>query len=220
MKEWDRKVIVFVPNADTNSRIGGVSPVRKNAARNVTARCFAKDRCIIKKSRRPRPNAKKMNKIEFQPIGIIHSPFKEQKGTPIQPKRDKGTKGFIDIFPEYKEGLDDLDGFSHIILLYHLHLSKDYSLKVVPYLDTVERGLFATRAPRRPNPIGLSVVRLDKIEGTTIHISNLDIIDGTPLLDIKPYVPHFDDPYDIRIGWLTDKSVRAKETDADERFAD
>jgi len=161
-----------------------------------------------------------MNTIEFKPIGYIHSPFKGQKGTPIQPKRDKGTKGYIEILPEYKDALSDLDGFSHIILLYHLHLSKDYSLKVVPYLDNVQRGLFATRAPRRPNPIGLSVVRLDKIEGTTIHISNFDILDGTPLLDIKPYVPHFDDPVDIKIGWLTGKSFKAKETDADGRFED
>jgi tRNA-Thr(GGU) m(6)t(6)A37 methyltransferase TsaA len=212
--------IVSALNAVTNNRIGAGLPVRKNAAQNVTARCFGKARRITRKSSRPKPGAKVMNKIEFQPIGFIHSPFNEQKGTPIQPKRDKGTKGYIEIFPEYKDGLDDLDGFSHIILLYHLHLSKDYSLKVVPYLDTVPRGLFATRAPRRPNPIGLSVVRLDWIEGTTIHISNLDIIDGTPLLDIKPYVPHFDDSQDIRIGWLTGKSVRAKETDADNRFVD
>lgn len=159
-----------------------------------------------------------MKKIEFQPIGIIHSPFKEQKGTPIQPKRGKGVSGYIEIFPDYKKGLDDLDGFSHIILIYHLHLSKDYSLKVIPYLDKIQRGLFATRAPRRPNPIGLSVVRLDKIEGTTIHISNLDIIDGTPLLDIKPYVPEFDKHEDIKIGWLTGKSRKAKNKNADDRF--
>jgi len=160
-----------------------------------------------------------MKKIEFQPIGIIHSPFKEQKGTPIQPKRGKGISGRIELYPEYKEGLDALDGFSHIILIYHLHLSKGYSLKVTPYLDNVLRGLFATRAPRRPNPIGLSVVKLDKIEGTTIHILNLDIINGTPLLDIKPYVPDFDENEDIKIGWLMGKSNQAKEKNADDRFA-
>jgi tRNA-Thr(GGU) m(6)t(6)A37 methyltransferase TsaA len=159
-----------------------------------------------------------MNKIEFHPIGIIHSPFKEQKGTPIQPKRGKGVSGRIELYPEYKEGLDDLDGFSHIILIYHLHLSKNCSLKVIPYLDDVQRGLFATRAPRRPNPIGLSVVQLDKIEGATLHISDLDIIDGTPLLDIKPYVPDFDENESIKIGWLTGKSRQAKKKNADDRF--
>lgn len=160
-----------------------------------------------------------MNKVEFRPIGIIHSPFKEHKGTPIQPRKGKGVKGYIDVYPDYSEGLADLDGFSHITLIYFMHLSKDYSLKVVPYLDNVPRGLFATRAPRRPNPIGLSVVKLDKIEGTTIHISNLDIIDGTPLLDIKPYVPHFDEPENIKIGWLTGKSGKAENKNADGRFA-
>ncbi len=161
-----------------------------------------------------------MNKIEFRPIGIIHSPFKEQKGTPIQPGKGKGISGTIELFPEYKEGLDDLGGFSHIKLIYYLHLSKGYSLKVTPYLDNVLRGLFATRAPRRPNPIGLSIVKLNKIEGTTLHISNLDIIDGTPLLDIKPYIPDFDENENIKIGWLTGKAKRAKAKNADNRFAD
>jgi tRNA-Thr(GGU) m(6)t(6)A37 methyltransferase TsaA len=161
-----------------------------------------------------------MEKIEFHPIGIIHSPFKEQKGTPVQPKKAKGAVGKIELFPEYKGGLDDLDGFSHIILIYYLHLSKDFALKVIPYLDDVYRGLFATRAPRRPNQIGLSVVKLDKIDGTTIHISNLDILDGTPLLDIKPYVPDFDKHEDIKIGWLTGKSGKAEDKNADDRFED
>lgn len=161
-----------------------------------------------------------MNPIQFRPIGIIHSPFNEAKGAPIQPKRAKGVAGTIELFPEYKEGLADLDGFSHIILIYHFHLSQGYSLKVKPFLDNTLRGLFATRAPRRPNQIGVSVVRLDRVEGTTLHISNLDIVDGTPLLDIKPYVPHFDKEEEIRIGWLTGRTKKAGNKSADNRFAD
>ncbi len=161
-----------------------------------------------------------MTKIEFSPIGIINTPFKEPKGAPIQPRRSRGAEGTITIRPEYVEGLADLDGFSHIILLYHLHLSTGFNLKVVPFLDTVKRGLFATRAPRRPNPIGLSVVRLEKIEGAVLHIKDVDMVDGTPLLDIKPYVPTFDDTVEFRTGWLENAARRAKETSADDRFED
>ena len=159
-----------------------------------------------------------MDKIEYHPIGVIHTPFKEPKGAPIQPRRSGGAKGQVEVFPEYAEALADLDGFSHIVLLYHFHLSKGYKLKVVPFLDTVERGLFATRAPRRPNQIGLSVVRLDRIEGSVLHVANVDMLDGTPLLDIKPYVADFDDEGEVRIGWLEGKSQRAGKTEADERF--
>lgn len=161
-----------------------------------------------------------MTRIEFSPIGTINTPFKEPKGTPIQPRRSEGAAGTITILPEYVDGLADLDGFSHIVLLYHLHLSKGFKLKVVPFLDTVKRGLFATRAPRRPNPIGLSVVRLEKIEGAVLHIRDVDMVDGTPLLDIKPYVPTFDDAANFRTGWLEDAAKRAKDTSADDRFED
>jgi len=161
-----------------------------------------------------------MTTVQFNPIGIIHSPFIEPKRMPIQPVGAKGVSGTVELFPEYEEGLKDLEGFSHIILIYHFHLSEGYSLKVKPFLDESVRGLFSTRAPKRPNPIGVSVVRLEKIEGTTLYISNVDIVDGTPLLDIKPYVPEFDkdEDEDVRIGWLSKKIKKATGKKSDERF--
>ena len=159
-----------------------------------------------------------MEKIEYTPIGIVHTPFKERKGTPIQPRAGKGIRGFIEIFDEYIEGLDGLEGFSHIVLVYHLHLSKGYKLRVVPYMDDNEKGVFATRAPRRPNPIGLSVVKLTGIKGNILEIEDIDIIDGTPLLDIKPFVPPFDTPEDVRIGWLKSRVHKLPETKDDGRF--
>jgi len=158
------------------------------------------------------------DQIIFRPIGIIHSPFKEAQKMPIQPAAAKGVEGTIDIKPEFENGLKDLDGFSHVILLYHLHLSKGFSLEVVPFLDDKLRGVFATRAPRRPNAIGLSIVRLVDIEKNRLYIQNIDVADGTPLLDIKPYVPEFDDQKAERIGWLSDKIDKMREVKADERF--
>ena len=140
--------------------------------------------------------------IKYKPIGFIHTPFKEPKGVPIQPVAGKDIEGKVEILPDYVEGLKDLEGFSHIILIYHLHLSKKASLLVKPYMDEKLRGVFATRAPSRPNPIGLSIVRLVKIKGNMIYIKDVDIVDGTPLLDIKPYVPEFDLREVNRIGWL------------------
>jgi tRNA-Thr(GGU) m(6)t(6)A37 methyltransferase TsaA len=163
-----------------------------------------------------------MTTIKFNSIGIIHSPFKDLEGMPIQPIGARGIKGKINLNGEYKSGLKDLEGFSHIILIYHLHLSKDHKLEVKPFLDTQKRGVFATRAPKRPNPIGMSVVRLNKIESSTIFISNVDIVDGTPLLDIKPYIPHFDTLEDdkIKIGWFEDKYHEAVDKKSDRRFID
>jgi len=162
-----------------------------------------------------------MNKIEFQFIGTIHSPFQEPKGMPIQPVGAKGIKGTVEVFPEFQEGLLDLDGFSHIILLYHLHLSKGFNLKVYPFLENKLRGVFSTRAPHRPNQIGLSIVRLIKIEKNIIHIENIDVIDETPLLDIKPFVPKFD-CFDIdknvKYGWLKNRVEKANNHKSDERF--
>ena len=137
---------------------------------------------------------------------------------PIQPLGAKGISGTIDLDAEYADGLKDLQGFSHIILVYDFHRSEGYSLQVTPFLDDTQRGLFATRAPRRPNSIGISVVRLEKIDGTMLHISNVDILDGTPLLDIKPYVPDFDGAENIRTGWLEDKSMNATDKESDGRF--
>jgi tRNA-Thr(GGU) m(6)t(6)A37 methyltransferase TsaA len=156
--------------------------------------------------------------IHYRSIGTIHTPFSEPRGTPIQPRRSGGARGTIDLDPALAEGLLDLDGFSHIVVLYHLHRSEGYKLKVVPYLDDTERGVFATRAPRRPNAIGLSVVRLEKIEGNVLHIRDVDMLDGTPLLDLKPYVPTFDETTEFRTGWLEQRSHRADDTEADERF--
>ncbi len=161
-----------------------------------------------------------MHEIKYKPIGIIHSPFKEPKGTPIQPAGAKDIKGTVEVFPEYAEGLKDVEGFSHIILIYHFHLSKGASLKAKPYLDNEERGIFAIRGPRRPNSIGISVVRLVRIEENILHIKDLDIIDGTPLLDIKPYVPAFDIHEVTKTGWL-EKNVHKLPTLKDDgRFVE
>jgi len=143
-----------------------------------------------------------MDEIKYKPIGIIHSPFKKPQGMPIQTTAAKGIRGTVEIFPEYAEGLKDIEGFSHIILICHFHLSKKASLKVKPFMDNQLRGVFSTRAPSRPNPIGLSIVRLVGVEERTLLIQDVDIIDGTPLLDIKPYVPDFDSREDNKIGWL------------------
>ena len=140
--------------------------------------------------------------IIYKPIGVIYSPFRMPKGTPIQPKSAKGIKGKVVINEEYKEGLKDLEGFSHIILIYHFHLIRGYSLIVKPYMDDNLHGVFATRAPKRPNAIGISVVKLLNIEGNVLEVEDVDIVDGTPLLDIKPYVPDFDIRRVEKIGWL------------------
>jgi tRNA-Thr(GGU) m(6)t(6)A37 methyltransferase TsaA len=158
------------------------------------------------------------NTITYQPIGIIHSPFKQPKGVPIQPHAGRDIESTVDIFPQYVDGLKDLEGFSHIILIYHFHLSIGYSLKVVPYMDDTPRGVFATRAPSRPNPIGMSVVRLDRIDGNVLYVRDIDIVDNTPLLDIKPYVPAFEKTEEIRTGWLVTKVHKLPDTKDDGRF--
>lgn len=156
-----------------------------------------------------------MQTINYTPIGWIHTPFPEPEGVPIQPVGARGIRGTVEIQPELVPGLRDLDGFSHIILLYHLHLSSGYALEVIPFLDDTSHGLFATRAPRRPNPIGLSVVRLVRVEGNLLHIEDVDIVDGTPLLDIKPYFAELDSPQAESTGWLAEVLKRIR---ADERF--
>jgi tRNA (adenine37-N6)-methyltransferase len=143
------------------------------------------------------------NQINFTPIGVIHSPFTELD---------------IIINEDFAEGLDDLNGFSHIYLLYHLHLSTSYHLKIVPFLDEQLRGVFSTRAPKRPNPIGLSVVKLNHIEMNRLEIENVDMIDGTPLLDIKPYVPDMEDVNQVRIGWLSKYVKEINSRKSDKRF--
>jgi tRNA-Thr(GGU) m(6)t(6)A37 methyltransferase TsaA len=161
-----------------------------------------------------------METIEYRPIGTIHSPFKTPKGSPIQPPAAQDIEGRVEIFPEFVEGLADLAGFSHIFLLYHFHLVKKFSLRVKPFLDDTQRGLFATRAPSRPNPIGISVVELIKIEGRNLYIQNVDIIDGTPLLDIKPFVPAFDVHTVEKFGWIGQKNRKIEDAADDGRFTE
>lgn len=139
--------------------------------------------------------------MKIKPIGIIHSPFKSKQETPIQPFRSKAV-GEIEVFKEYERGLDDIEGFSHLILIYKFHRSRGFSLKVKPIMDDRLRGLFATRAPRRPNQIGLSVVKLIRRRGNILFVNGIDVIDGTPLLDIKPYVPDFNSGEEVRTCWI------------------
>ncbi len=159
-----------------------------------------------------------MSEIIYKPIGIIRTPFRDRDGMPIQAAAAGGVKGTIELDPEMVPGLRDLAGFSHIMLLYHFHLSRGYSLEVVPFMDTGLRGVFATRAPKRPNPIGVSVVRLAAVRGNILDIEDVDIIDGTPLLDIKPYVPGIDDRECVRTGWLEGREELMRARKSDDRF--
>jgi tRNA (adenine37-N6)-methyltransferase len=159
-----------------------------------------------------------MSEIIYKPIGIIHSPFKNPEGTPIQTSGGENIKGTVELFPEYTRGLKDLEGFSHIILIYHFHLSKGAKLLAKPYMDDEERGIFAIRGQGRPNPVGISVTRLIRIEKNILYIKDIDIIDGTPLLDIKPYVPEFDVKDAEKTGWLKDKVGKLPESKDDGRF--
>lgn len=158
------------------------------------------------------------NKIIYEPIGIIHSPYKSSDGVPIQPSGAGDVEGTIELDKKYMSGLKDLDGFSHIILIYHFHLNEGYTLRVVPFLDKNERGIFATRAPIRPNPIGISVLKLNGIEGNNLFVKNIDVVDGTPLLDIKPFVRDFDGVKNPKFGWLENSAHLSKTTKADKRF--
>jgi tRNA-Thr(GGU) m(6)t(6)A37 methyltransferase TsaA len=140
--------------------------------------------------------------MNLTPIGIIHSPHRQALGTPVQAALAPGITGSVEVFPEYADGLRDLDGFERIWLVYWFDRAKPAQLVVTPYLDIAPRGLFSTRAPSRPNPIGLSPVRLIGIRGNILTVEGLDILDNTPLLDIKPYLPVFDAFQAARIGWL------------------
>ena len=148
--------------------------------------------------------------MEFilNPIGIIHSPFTDKEQTPIQVTRSQAI-GSVEVFPEFIEGLKDIEELSHIHLIYVFHQSDGYSLHVKPFLDDNEHGIFATRYPYRPNPIGLSTVRLLSRKGNVLTIKGVDVLDGTPLLDIKPYVPDFDlRTEDVRVGWYETRSKK------------
>lgn len=158
--------------------------------------------------------------IEMEPIGIIKTPFNEIEGMPIQPMGAKGIKGNIEIKEKFKDGLKDLEDFSHINIIYLLHKVENYSLEVKPFLDNKTHGIFATRSPKRPNRIGSSIVKIDKIDGNIIHISNVDVLNKTPLLDIKPHVPHLyeDTIEDLQVGWFENNYQKAKTMKSDSRF--
>jgi len=161
---------------------------------------------------------KKTKPIKYHPIGVIRSPFKNPEGIPIQSSAARGVRGTVHVLPKYRKGLKNLNGFSHIILIYHMHLSKVKKLIVTPFLDNKEHGVFATRSPAHPNSIGVSVVRLKSIKNGALQIEGLDMVDGTPLIDIKPYVPRFDIRHKVKIGWLKDKIGKLRITKADRRF--
>ncbi len=158
-------------------------------------------------------------KMQLKAIGVIHSPFTEPAGTPIQPTVARGAEGTVEVFPEFVGGLQDLEGFERIWLLYWFDQAVPARLRVVPFLDKAERGIFATRAPCRPNPIGLSAVRLLKMEGNLLRIAEVDILEGTPLLDIKPYTHRFDHFPVCRAGWLEEVWAGREVAVADDRFA-
>lgn len=141
----------------------------------------------------------------MRPIGVIHSPFTEKDQTPIQASRSQAI-GLVEVHTEFIEGLAGIEGFSHLYLLYVFHQSTGFSLQVKPFLDDREHGLFATRYPRRPNPLGISIVRLLSRQENALMVEGIDVLDGTPLLDIKPYVPDFDHHADIRVGWYATRS--------------
>ena len=159
-----------------------------------------------------------MEDFLFQPIGIIHSPFFQTEGMPVQPCGAAGAEGVLELNHDLVEGLADLDGFSHVWLIYVLHKTGKPRLRVKPFLDDHEHGIFATRSPARPNPIGMSLVSLLGIDGNKVRVGNIDVLDGTPLLDIKPYVPSFDQAESARIGWFDGKVDQAPTRRADNRF--
>jgi tRNA-Thr(GGU) m(6)t(6)A37 methyltransferase TsaA len=156
--------------------------------------------------------------ITFTPIGIIHTPFSQLEGMPIQPSGEKSAPGTIEIYSEFAPGLKDLEGFSHIYLIFYLHQAQFSDLTIKPFLDDLPHGVFATRAPNRPNAIGLSLVSLVRVEGNILFVDNLDILDGTPLLDIKPYVAPFEKVADLRIGWLEGSQEKIRKKTSDDRF--
>lgn len=156
--------------------------------------------------------------ITLQSIGLIHTPFTKREDMPVQPSGAEGIKGTVELNEGLAEGLLDLRGFSHIYLIYYLHRSKGFDLQVTPFLDNQVHGVFATRAPKRPNPIGISVVKLLKVTGNILEIENIDILDGTPLLDIKPYVPAFDVYTTQKNGWLESSQKNTRTMRSDSRF--
>jgi tRNA-Thr(GGU) m(6)t(6)A37 methyltransferase TsaA len=159
-----------------------------------------------------------MDGVRMNPIGVIRTPFDTLEGMPIQPTGAEQVNGQVVVDPQYEAGLADIEGFSHLFLIYLFHQSEGFQLTVKPFLDDHRRGLFATRAPRRPNPVGLSIVTLLRRDKNVLQVGHIDVVDGTPLLDIKPYVPAFDAPGATSIGWLEGKVERSRWLRSDERF--
>ena len=159
------------------------------------------------------------DQFEYNSIGVIRTPFELPDGMPIQPVGNAATEGIVEVDEAYEEGLEDLDGFTHCILIYHFHKSSSsYSARVEPFLDDEKRGVFATRAPQRPNRIGLSVVEIDTVTRKEVVVDGIDVVDRTPLLDIKPFVPEFDVPDNADTGWLDVPTSTIRSKRADERF--
>jgi tRNA-Thr(GGU) m(6)t(6)A37 methyltransferase TsaA len=145
---------------------------------------------------------KRHKEFTFRPIGLLTTPYHSKSGVPIQGIFDPESEGQASIFEEYEDGLQDIEGFSHLIMIYVFHRSQGYELVCRPYMEDSLHGVFTIRAPRRPNPIGFSVVRLRKREGRVLYLSEVDMLDGTPILDIKPFCPKFDHRKDVRVGWM------------------
>jgi tRNA-Thr(GGU) m(6)t(6)A37 methyltransferase TsaA len=156
--------------------------------------------------------------MTMQPIGTVFTEHKSLVNMPVQPVTGDRTTGKIVLDEKFSKGLESLDGFSHIYMIYLFHKSVGYDLTVTPFLDNKQHGLFATRAPRRPNPVGLSIVRLLSVHENVIEIENPDLLDGTPLLDIKPYIEIFDHPQDVISGWMTASKKELSMKKADDRF--
>lgn len=156
--------------------------------------------------------------ITLSPIGRLETPFNDITDMPIQPSVLADTRGKAVLDEKFMPGLKDLDGFSHIILLFLLHKISGYQLEVVPFMDTLPHGIFATRSPKRPNRIGMSIVRVERVEGNIVHFKGVDMLNGSPLLDIKPYYSYFDQQTQVRNGWLEGKTLRPENLRSDKRF--
>lgn len=163
-------------------------------------------------------NTEKDIYIQFKAIGRVYSRFTEQKGTPIQGRMAPEEKAEIEIFSDYVDGIKDLDGFSHIFVFFKFNGKLEKKLLVKPYLDTKEHGIFATRSPMRPNPLGMTIVKLDRIEGNRLFVSGVDILNNSLVIDLKPYVPDFDYFQTEKIGWYAANKARAEKVLADDRF--
>ena len=156
--------------------------------------------------------------ITLRPIGRLETPFNDIADMPIQPSVLADTRGKAVLDEKFMPGLKDLDGFSHIILLFLLHKISGYQLEVVPFMDTLPHGIFATRSPKRPNRIGMSIVRVESVDGNILHFKGVDMLNGSPLLDIKPYYSYFDQQTQVRNGWLEGKTLRPENLHSDKRF--